>query len=84
MNKDIRVTTLQASFVYPIGGTIYMRQVAGEEATIFGKLYWVTNSETSTGHPWHIHTNQVILFYFNVYLLNNSFTAWYEVQRGRL
>ena len=84
MNRNIQVTTLQASFVYPIGGTIYMRQVAGEEATIFGKLYWVTNSNTSTGHFWHIHTNQVILFHFNVYLLNDSFTAWHEVQRSCL
>lgn len=61
MNRNIKVTTLQASFTYPVGGTIYMRQVAGEESVIFGKLFWVTNSQTTMDHKWHVHLNQVII-----------------------
>lgn len=53
------VVMLQASFTFPVGGTIYMRQVMGEEAVIFGKLFWVTDSLTTEDHNWHVHLNQV-------------------------
>lgn len=60
VNKP-KVTMLQSSFTYPVGGTIYMRQVEGEEAVIFGKVYWVTDSMTTMDQKWHVHAAQVSL-----------------------
>lgn len=58
--EDAAVTMLQASFTYPVGGTVYMRQVMGERAVIFGKLYWVSASSATMNHRWSIHMNQVL------------------------
>jgi hypothetical protein len=59
MTNTRKVTMLQASFTYPVGGTIYMRQVEGEDAIIFGKIYWVDSSMATMNHNWHVHINQV-------------------------
>lgn len=58
-NRD--VAFLQASFVYPFGGTIFFRQVDGESVVMFGKIFWTTNSTTTMGHNWHVHINQVCI-----------------------
>ena len=60
---DAAVTMLQASFTYPVGGTVYMRQVMGERAIIFGKLYWVNTTGATMNHRWSIHMNQVYLLH---------------------
>ena len=57
--EGISVTLLQAAFVFPFGGTMYFRQVEGEDVVIFGKIYWVTDTDTTMGHNWHVHLNQV-------------------------
>ena len=54
-----KVTMLQASFTYPVGGTIYMRQVEGEDTVIFGKMYWVNGLMATENHNWHVHRDQV-------------------------
>ena len=59
MMDGSNVALLQASFVYPFGGTMYFRQVQGESAVIFGKIFWTTGSDNTMGHNWHVHLNQV-------------------------
>ena len=49
------VTLLQSSFIFPIAGTVYFRQVAGEEVQMWGKVYWTNDSPTTLNHNWHIH-----------------------------
>lgn len=44
-----------ATFFSPVAGTIYFRQVEGAETVVFGKLYHVTDSETTSGHTWAVH-----------------------------
>jgi Cu/Zn superoxide dismutase len=63
MTNTRKVTMLQASFTYPVGGTIYMRQVEGEDAIIFGKIYWVDSSMATMNHNWHVHINQPSTYY---------------------
>ncbi len=50
------VTLLKSSFVDPIGGSIYFRQVEGEDVQIWGKLFWTNDSPTTLNHNWHIHS----------------------------
>lgn len=55
-------TILKASFIYPVAGSIYMRQVEGEATRMWGKVYWVTDEANITvQHDWHIHINIVSL-----------------------
>lgn len=54
-DTDVTVTLLQASFISPMGGTIYFRQVDGEDVQMWGKIYWVIDSPPSFNHTWHIH-----------------------------
>jgi hypothetical protein len=49
------VTLLQSSFVNPVGGTIYFRQVEGEDVQIWGKVYYTDDTPTTFDHNWHIH-----------------------------
>ena len=58
------VTLLQAAFVFPFGGTMYFRQVEGEDVVIFGKIYWVTDTDMTMGHNWHVHLNQVSVYVY--------------------
>ena len=60
MGSSRTVAFLQATFINPFAGTIFFRQVEGESAVIFGKIFWTTNSSTTMGHKWHVHLNQVI------------------------
>lgn len=57
--EDPTVTMLQAAFPYPVGGVVYMRQVMGERAIIYGKLYWVNDSNPTMNHKWRIYMNKV-------------------------
>lgn len=66
VNNDASVTFLRASFIYPVAGSIYMKQVEGEATTIWGKVYWVTDQVNTTfGHNWHTHVNSVGYEYFD-------------------
>ena len=56
---------LQATFISPVAGTIYMRQVERENVEIFGKLYWVDDRPSTLQHNWHIHEEQVSRDLFN-------------------
>lgn len=60
-SADRRYTavTLSATFIAPLAGVIYMRQVADEHAVIFGKLFWVDGREATRNHNWHIHVFSV-------------------------
>ena len=51
------VTVLQSTFVYPIAGVMYFKQVEGEEVQLWGKVFWVNGAATSMDHNWHIHQN---------------------------
>lgn len=53
------VVTLSATFIAPLAGTIYIRQVANEDAIMFGKLFWVTTRGQTLNHNWHIHELKV-------------------------
>ncbi len=53
------MSLLQASFIQPVAGTIYFRQVSGEDVQIWGKLYYTDDSPDSDDHTWHIHTTAV-------------------------
>lgn len=54
------VTSLQATFISPISGTIYFRQVGSDSNTaIWGKMYWVDDTDTTMEHNWHIHMTAV-------------------------
>lgn len=59
LNGSPTITMLKAAFTYPVGGVVYMRQVMGERAVIFGKLYWVNDSNTTMDHKWSIRMNKV-------------------------
>ena len=60
------VMALQARLISPVAGTIYLRQVAGRHAAVWGKLYWVNDMDTTMNHNWHIHENAVSKYY-NIY-----------------
>ena len=49
------VTVLQSTFVYPIAGVMYFRQVQGEEVQMWGKMFWVNGETNTEDHNWHIH-----------------------------
>ena len=69
MNDNANVVYLQATFVYPFGGTIYMRQVETEDVIIWGKVYWVTDAVATTeGHNWHIHAYLVSKTNIHMYI----------------
>lgn len=53
------VITLAATFISPVAGTIYLRQIAYEDVAIFGKIFWADREVSTTGHNWHIHENLV-------------------------
>ena len=52
---------LQSSFINPMAGTIYFRQVQGEDVQIWGKVYWINDMPTTMDHNWHIHSVAVRL-----------------------
>ena len=58
-DESTRIITLAATFISPVAGTIYLRQVANEDVAIFGKVFWVDRDSSSVEHNWHIHQNQV-------------------------
>lgn len=62
------VITLASTFVSPVAGTIYVRQVTGENAIIFGKLFWINLRGTTVEHNWHIH-EQAVSVYVTLLLL---------------
>ena len=69
VNNNAMATFLMASFIYPVAGNIYMKQVQGEATRIWGKVYWVTDrANTTFGHNWHIHVNSVSNEYFDLCL----------------
>ncbi len=53
------VTVLQSTFVYPIAGVMYFKQVEGEEVQMWGRMYWVNGMNDTMYHNWHIHENNV-------------------------
>lgn len=53
------VVTLSSTFISPVAGTIYIRQVAEEHAIIFGKLFWIDLTGTTLDHNWHVHIDPV-------------------------
>ena len=57
--NGLEVVTLSATFISPIAGTIFFRQVYGEEATMFGKFFWVDLTGLTEAHNWHIHEDLV-------------------------
>lgn len=57
--QGAEVVTLSATFISPVAGTIFFRQVDGEEATMFGKFFWVDLTGPTQEHNWHIHNNPV-------------------------
>ena len=58
-DESTRITTLAATFISPVAGTIFLRQIANEHVAIFGKVFWVDRDSSSVEHNWHIHQNQV-------------------------
>ena len=42
-----------------MAGTVYFRQVEGEDVQIWGKFYWTRDQPTTMAHNWHIHENAV-------------------------
>ena len=59
------VTLLQATFISPLAGSIYFKQVGQEEnVTIWGKLYKVNGMQTTYNHSWVISQNPVSLTQF--------------------
>ena len=56
---DQDAVVLQATFTYPIAGTVYFRQFGDEPVAIFGKVFWVRDMNTTLGHNWHVHMNVV-------------------------
>lgn len=69
------VTLLQATFISPLAGSIYFKQVGQEEnVTIWGKLYKVNGMQTTYNHSWVISQNPVSLtqffFFMKVCALN--------------
>ena len=57
--NGLEAVTLSATFISPIAGTIFFRQVPGEEATMFGKFFWVDLTGPTEAHNWHIHEDLV-------------------------
>ena len=55
------VSVLQSTFVYPIAGVIYFKQVEGEEVQIWGRVFWVNGMGDTVDHNWHIHQRNVSL-----------------------
>ena len=56
------VTLLQATFISPLAGSIYFKQVGQEDnVTIWGKLYWVNSTQRTNNHSWVISQNAVSL-----------------------
>ncbi len=53
------VTVLQSTFVYPIAGVMYFKQVEGEEVQMWGKMYWVNGMGDTVDHNWYIHLRSV-------------------------
>ena len=53
------VITLSATFISPVAGTIYLRQIANEDVAIFGKVFWVDRENSTASHNWHIHRDMV-------------------------
>ncbi len=54
------MTVLQSTFVYPIAGVMYFKQVEGEEVQMWGRMYWVNGGNVNTtDHNWHIHIRSV-------------------------
>ena len=62
IEQGAEVVTLSSIFISPVAGTIYIRQVAGENAIIFGKVFWVNLTETTEAHNWHVHLQAVRSF----------------------
>ena len=59
VEQRAEVVTLSSTFISPVAGTIYVRQVAGENAIIFGKVFWVNLTGTTERHNWHVHLRAV-------------------------
>jgi len=49
------VTILQSTFVYPMAGVMYLKQVEGEDVQMWGKMFWVNGMGDTIDHNWHIH-----------------------------
>lgn len=49
------LTIYSATFFSPVAGTIFFRQFSNNSVTIYGKLFYVTNSPTTMNHTWHVH-----------------------------
>ena len=58
-SEDAEVVTLSATFIAPVGGVMYLRQVNNEHAIMFGKVFWVDGTNSTQNHNWHIHENIV-------------------------
>ena len=56
VNADSEVVLLQASFISNIAGTMYFKQVEGEDVQMWGKMFWVNDKPTTFSHGWHIHS----------------------------
>lgn len=56
------ITTLQARFISPLAGTVYFRQMDGRHASIWGKVYWVNDTNVTFDHNWHVHEFAVSYF----------------------
>ena len=71
----VRVYT--ATFFSPVAGTIYFRQVENLETAIYGKLYHVTDSGTTTDHAWAVNTFGVSV---KLYLISElDYMDWFPV-----
>ena len=104
------MTVLQATFISPLAGTIYLRsadtpatatgasgvdvphphtrththththshrQVMGEEAQIWGRLFWINDTNGTIDHNWHIH--ELLVSVLVVLVCGN--VAWYGIMQ---
>ena len=55
------VTILQSTFVYPMAGVMYLKQVEGEDVQMWGNMFWVNGMGETIDHNWHIHRFAVSL-----------------------
>lgn len=69
---------LQSTLIIPVAGTIYMKQVVGEDVQMWGKLFWTDDTNTTVEHNWHIHTLAVRLAGQVLFMLRDFFLipAW--------
>ena len=70
------VSLLQATFINPIAGTIYFRQVQGEEVQMWGKFYWIDDTATTVDHNWHIHELAVRVLYNVQFIISMNWLSF--------